>query len=138
MVVLDCSVVMAWVLPDEDSSPAAAAFDAVQAAGGLVPGIWPLEVVNTLLVAERRGRIGRSFRAAALADLSLLPISIDPETPHCAWDSTAVIAERHGLSAYDAAYLELAHRRGARLASFDTQLCDAARRMGVPVLAPAT
>ena len=133
-VVLDSSVAMAWVMPDEDSAPAIAIFEAVQAEGGLVPAIWALEVVNTLLVSERRGRIDRRFRAAALADLGALPIAVDPETYERAWHSTLELADEQRLTAYDAAYLELALRRGAVLASFDRELCDAARRLAVEVL----
>ena len=44
------------------------------------------------------------------------------------------LAEQYTLSAYDAAYLELAQRRGLVLASLDLSLGAAARRAGVKVI----
>jgi len=82
----------------------------------------------------RRGRHDAAFRDATLADLALFPISVDPETDRQAWGPTVRLAERHRLTLYDAAYLELAQRRGLPLATLDTELRNAASTEGVILL----
>jgi len=82
----------------------------------------------------RRGRHDVAFRQASLADLSSLPISIDPETDRRAWDDTLQLAHLHRLTLYDAAYLELAKRRALPLATLDSQLRTAAHTEGVTLL----
>jgi predicted nucleic acid-binding protein len=82
----------------------------------------------------RRGRHDVAFRHATLADLSLLPISLDPETDRRAWDATLQVAHLHRLTLYNAAYLELAQRRGLPLATLDSDLRTAARTEGVTLL----
>ena len=98
------------------------------------PAIWPLEVANGLLQAERRGRITEAFRKQRLVDLGLLRVILDDETSRHAWQETSDLALRHGLSAYDAAYLELALRRALPLATLDKSLARAAERENVTVL----
>jgi predicted nucleic acid-binding protein len=82
----------------------------------------------------RRGRHDGAFRTATLADLALLPLSVDLETDRQAWSATVHLAERHKLTMYDAAYLELAQRRGLPLATLDTELRSAADAEGVILL----
>jgi len=82
----------------------------------------------------RRGRHDAAFRDATLADLALLPIHIDPETDRQAWTATLRFAERHRLTLYDAAYLELAQRRDLPLATLDTELRAAASTENVALL----
>ena len=82
----------------------------------------------------RRGRHRAAFRDATLADLALLPISLDPETDQHAWSATVRLAERHKLTVYDAAYLELAQRRGLPLATLDTEIRGAASAEGLILL----
>lgn len=82
----------------------------------------------------RRGRHDRAFRDATLADLAVLPISLDPETDRQAWGATAQLAARHGLTLYDAAYLELAQRRSLPLATLDRELRSAGSAEGVVLL----
>jgi predicted nucleic acid-binding protein len=102
--------------------------------GAWVPGLWKLEVANILEMGARRGRHDTAFRNSTLADLALLPISIDAETDRQAWGATLQLAERHRLTLYDAAYLELALRRGLPLASLDSELRGAAKAEGVVLL----
>jgi predicted nucleic acid-binding protein len=102
--------------------------------GAWVPALWRLEVANVLQMNVRRGRHDAAFRDAALTDLAMLPISIDPETDQQAWGSTVRLAARHRLTVYDAAYLELAQRRGLPLATLDKELRDAATAEGVILL----
>ena len=94
--------------------------------GAWVPGLWRLEIGNVLEMGVRKGRTDAAFRDAALADLALLPISVDPETDRHAWGATVKLAARHRLTLYDAAYLELARRRSLPLATLDAELRVAA------------
>lgn len=132
--VLDCSVTLAWLLPDERARPAQAVLDRVAASRAWVPELWRLEVANSLQVAVKHGRIDAAFRDASLADLSLLNIQIDPDTSSFAWRETLQLAETHGLTLYDAAYLELAQRLGLPLASRDRALRKAAAACRIPLL----
>ena len=91
-------------------------------------------MANVLEMNVRRGRHDAAFRDAALADLAVLPIGIDAETDRQAWGATVRLAARHRLTMYDAAYLELAQRRGLPLATLDKELRDAATAEGVILL----
>jgi predicted nucleic acid-binding protein len=132
--VLDCSVTLAWLLPDEQSAPAHAVLDRIVASRAWVPALWRLEVANSLQMAVRRNRIDRGFRDASLADLGMLNVQIDPDTSGFAWTDTLQLADTHGLTTYDAAYLELALRLSLPLATQDVHLRRAALDRGVPLL----
>lgn len=132
--VLDSSVTLAWVYADEITDPIRDVFHLVTEQGAWVPGLWKLEVASILEMGVRRGRHAAAFRDCTLADLALLPISVDAETDRQAWGATLRLSERHRLTIYDAAYLELALRRGLPLASLDTELRCAARAEGAAVL----
>lgn len=134
-VVVDASIVLAGIMPDEDSAPARAALDRVGEAGAVAPVIWRLEVANALLAAERRKRIDSPRRKQALALIAALPIEADLEIWDRAWDTILPLAQRFGLTAYDAAYLELAHRTGLPLATLDDDLRAAAMKLGVALAA---
>jgi predicted nucleic acid-binding protein len=132
--VLDSSIALSWCLPDEAAPNAGEVERTMATHGAVVPAHWPLEVANALLVAMRRARIDAGFRDAALRDLAALPIALDPETSSRAWHDTLRLADAHRLTAYDAAYLELAHRRALPLATLDAELRAAARAFGVTLL----
>lgn len=132
--VLDNSVALAWCFEDERTDPTEALLDRVAEQGAVVPQLWPLEALNGLLVAERRGRIHQDQRRRLAAFLAELPITIDPETAERSWSATARLADAHRLTAYDAAYLELAQRLSLPLATRDAALTAAARGAGVVVL----
>jgi predicted nucleic acid-binding protein len=136
--VLDSSAALAWIYADQTTEAVRQVFDMVAENGALVPSLWRLEVANSLTVAVRRGRIGAEFRNAALADLALLDITTDAHTDAHSWTTTLHLADRFRLTLYDAAYLELAHRRSLPLASLDKELRDAGRALGVPLLGAAT
>lgn len=129
--VLDSSAALGWIYPDEAGEAARAIFEMVADIGAWVPSLWRIEVANSLQIGVRRGRIDRVFRDTALRDLAQLSISVDPETSSFAWTSTVQLADRFGLTIYDATYLELAQRRALPLASFDEPLRTAARACGV-------
>jgi predicted nucleic acid-binding protein len=136
-VVLDSSAALAWIYSDETTDAVRHVFEIVAEDGALVPALWRLEVANSLTVAVRRGRIDVPFRNAALADLALLDIAIDPHTDAHSWTTTLHLADRFRLTLYDAAYLELAHRRSLPLASLDEELRAAGRALGVALLGAA-
>ena len=132
--VLDSSATLAWIYGDETTDAIRALFDRIAAGGAVVPQLWHLEVANSLTVAVRRGRIDAEFRRAALADLVFLDITTDQQTDAHAWGETLNLADRFRLTVYDAAYLELAHRRTLSLATLDNDLGAAGTALGVRVL----
>ena len=132
--VLDSSATLAWAYADETTAAIREVFQRLGEGGAWVPAIWRLEVANVLEMGVRRGRYGVAFRDAMLADLALLPISLDAETDRPAWGATLRLAERHRLTLYDAAYLELAQRRGLPLATLDGDLRTAASAENVILL----
>jgi predicted nucleic acid-binding protein len=132
--VLDASVTLAWALAGEvRAEEARALVHRVADEAAIVPALWRLEVGNGLLMGERRGRIRTERVDAVWRQLGELPIEIDAETNARAWNGTAALARRHGLTLYDAAYLELAARRSLPLATFDGPLARAATAEKVPL-----
>ena len=132
--VLDCSVAVAWCFADEASPATDAVQDRLRSEGAVVPGIWNLELVNVLLQAERRGRIQPADVERRLSLFGQLPIAVDTETSVLAGSAILALARAHGLTSYDAAYLELAVRRALPLATRDRSLIAAARKVGIPTL----
>src|SRR5271169_5988637 len=124
--VLDASVTIARVYAEQSTPAVRMVFETVAAQVAWVPELWHLEVANVLEIGVRRGRHGHDFLENTLADLALLSIQVDPETSRHAWGATARLAARHRLTSYDAAYLELALRRGLPLATLDKNLRAAA------------
>jgi predicted nucleic acid-binding protein len=117
--VLDSSVTIAWIYSEEATSAVREVLNQVADYGAWVPALWRLEVGNILEMGVRRKRHDSAFRDATLGDLLLLPIYVDTETEQRAWGPILRLAERHRLTLYDAAYLELAQRRGLPLATLD-------------------
>jgi predicted nucleic acid-binding protein len=127
--VIDASMALAWVFERQQPGDAALADRLLAACGDeawWVPGLWHLEVANALLVAERRGVIAASASDLFLDRLRSLPISTDGSGAQERQPRVFALARAHGLSSYDAAYLELAQRLGATVASFDRRLVQAA------------
>ncbi len=132
--VVDSSVALAWCFEDEASAETEALFEQVRDHGAVVPGLWHLELANVLLQAEKRGRIAAADVAMRLDLIAALPIVTDHETAGRAWRDTITLARAQGLTTYDAAYLELAVRRGVPMMTRDAALAAAARRIGVTTL----
>lgn len=126
---------LAWAFPDEGNDLARTTLGAIGDGTCIVPAHWILEVTNGLLLAERRGRLRVNEHAEILERIEYLPIRIDPETCTRGWRDIPALAARLRLTTYDAAYLELALRMDAPLATLDQTLARAAREAGVPVLA---
>jgi predicted nucleic acid-binding protein len=132
--VVDASIALTWCFEDEVTADTEAIGTRVDSEGAVVPHLWRLEIANALLLAERRGRLGRAKLEQRLELLAALPISTDADTDIHAWADTLLLARAQRLTLYDAAYLELAIRRNLELATLDRDLQRAARKMGVAVL----
>jgi predicted nucleic acid-binding protein len=130
--VLDCSVAISWCLQDEDSIYANAVLTLLSSQNqAVIPNIWWLEIVNVLLVAERRQRSTSVQSDQAIRMLQSLPILIDTASMQETLDSTLKFGRDHNLAAYDAAYLELAVREQLLLATLDQKLVTVAQRLGI-------
>lgn len=134
--VLDTSVTMAWCFGDEADALTSAVLERCREESALVPSLWVLEVTNVLLAGERRQRIDRAGSARFLALLRDLPIDVDLTSPLEGADDLLNLSSRNGLSAYDAAYLQLAMLRDLPMATKDARLAKAARTEGVRLLQP--
>lgn len=131
--VIDSSIAIAWCFPDENDDYSRSVLDALETEPAFVPDLWHLEVANTLLVGERRKRSTQADTVAWMSFLAELPITVDEETKTHAFRDTVNLGRSQHLSAYDAAYLELAMRRGLPLATLDDKLKTAAQAVGVPL-----
>jgi predicted nucleic acid-binding protein len=133
--IVDASVGFAWVYEEQATTETDGLLNQVAAgATVVVPALWFLEMANVLLVAQRRHRLTAIQRKSALEKLTAMQFTIDEEGTRQAFGITSELAEKHGLTIYDAAYLELASRRSLPLASRDEALKIAARLCGVKTL----
>jgi predicted nucleic acid-binding protein len=132
--VLDSSVALTWCFEDEHTPATAALLERIAENGAVAPTLWPLEVLNGLAMAERRGRLDAARRHRLAGFLRDLPVKLDHETAAQSWNVTASLAERFRLTLYDAAYLELAQRLSLPLASLDQELRAAGTALGVSLL----
>ena len=132
--VLDCSVTMSWAFKEEFSPFTQGLLVALPEGQAIVPPIWPLEVANVLLMAERGGRMPQADSSRFIGLLEGLPISVEASVEQRLLDEVLPLARQTGLTVYDASYLELAGRIGIPLATLDTKLQQAAQRVGVRLL----
>ena len=134
-IVLDASVVVAWFFEDESTSFSEGVLDLLSAGMEvLTPAIWPFEVANALLMAERRKRIKMAQVTALLARIAGLRISVEPIQTSSAFNQILSIARQNNLTEDDAAYVELALREGLPLATLDAGLRTAARHLGIALV----
>ena len=135
-VVVDTSVTLSWVFADESTAGTEAVLDRVRDEGGMVPSLWEYEVCNALLTAVRRGRLDEATAAHILTLLR----NVNLRVIHTPVDMNRLLglAVARGLTAYDAAYLDLAISQGAPLATLDAKLARAAVAVGVQTLPAAT
>lgn len=136
--VLDNSVCMRWLFSDgssDDLSYASYVLGLLEddSNDALAPGIWPLEVANVIARAEAKNLIGEAQSTEFTSTLKDMAIEIDRATAAHALDDTLQLARRFNLSAYDAAYLELALRQGIPMATLDANLRDALSWTGVAI-----
>jgi predicted nucleic acid-binding protein len=125
--VVDNSVVMSWCFQDQSNSYADSVLDRLADSSATVPSVWALEVVNVLLAAERRKCISQTDSERFINLLAQLPIFIEYESPARAMKDLLGLGRAHRLSSYDAAYLDLAIRKGLPLATLDKNLRTAAK-----------
>jgi predicted nucleic acid-binding protein len=135
--VVDASSVGPLVVPDEAENLIPAVANGLTDEECIVPAHWHFEVGNLGLMAVRRKRADLQIVLANLHDLAQFKVEIDLPSSELAWTTSIQLAQRYGLTLYDAAYLELARRRALVLLSADGRLLDAAAREGVATnLAP--
>ncbi len=132
--VIDCSVTATWLFDEEAGIETDKLLERVRDAGGVAPALWHWEVANVLAIGVRRKRFTCESAVERLARLNDLPIATDDETPSRLRTPTFLLAQAHNLTAYDAAYLELAQRTGLPLATKDDALRKAAKNIGIEVL----
>jgi prevent-host-death family protein len=134
--VLDCSVATAWCFENQGARYSDAVLGALEEDGALVPALWPLEVANVLLVAERRRQLRHGAATNFLALVAELPVEIDRAPTLRETRELLALGRQYRLSAYDAAYLHLAARERLPLATRDGPLRAAMRAAGAGVFAP--
>jgi predicted nucleic acid-binding protein len=133
--VLDASVTLAWCFEDKASRLSESVLDLLSAGvEAFVPAIWPLEVANAFLAAERRKRITTAQVTGLLQRISKLPIRTEPMPPDRVFEQVLSLARQMDLTAYDAAYLALALNEAVPLATLDARLRRAARSAGVALI----
>ena len=131
--VIDNSIVMSWCFKDEINSYADFILESLESHSAIVPSIWPLEVGNVLLVAERKKRLAEADSSRFLDLLSDLPIFVEQESPERMVKEIFALARNLDLSSYDASYLDLAMKKGLPIASVDKDLITASKKVKVPI-----
>ena len=131
--VVDNSVVMSWCFKDETNEYADAVLDKLSESKAVVPSIWPLEVVNVLLVAERRERLKQADSVRFITLLSQLPIEVEQEWPEKTMRDLLALGRAQNLSSYDASYLDLAMRKDCPIATLDKRIRNAAKEISVAI-----
>ena len=130
--VIDGSTALGFLLADEQAEASLQTLDALEnRISAFVPAHWCVEVANGLIMTERRKRASQADITEALNLVAALPVITDEETARRSGSDTIALARQYGLTIYDAAYLELAMRRGASLATTDRDLTKAAKAAGV-------
>lgn len=117
--ILDNSVAMRWLLESNKKSDQSYAEDVLNSftdSDAVVPNLWHLEAANVLIMAEKNGELSTSDVERFISQLENLPIHVDPLTSHQAFNRILILAKTYKLSSYDAAYLELAIRKGLPIA----------------------
>lgn len=132
-IVIDASVALAWGFPDEASDYADQVLVALAGQTILVPAIWATEITNAVLVAERRRRIRQPEIRRFVELLGDLTVVMDSQTVTDSVSNIAPLGREYGLSAYDAAYLDVAMRHGAPLATLDRDLRKAGHEAGIEI-----
>ena len=133
--VLYASVVLTWCFPDENTDLAQRVADRFkQGDTAMAPSFWPHEVLNALLAGEKRKRISEAMIRSFLEDLAALPVMLEQIPAGIVFDRIQSLSRKHGLTAYDAAYLDLALENGLALATLDEALVRACKNAGATSL----
>jgi predicted nucleic acid-binding protein len=132
--VLDCSITLSWFFEDEQTEDSDRVRQAIELGSEIVvPSIWPLEIINGLVVAERRKRITNYQLNGYIERIRLLPIHIDTIQLDRTLTDVLKLAEKHALSSYDASYLELSVRNSLPIATLDRKLRSAAENLEIAI-----
>jgi predicted nucleic acid-binding protein len=138
-IVVDASVTLSWCFPDEQTPAAMGVLDRLKAGDeALVPAFWCSEILNSLLVGEKKGRIAADKTRAFLEHLRALRPTLDDVSLERVIQDIQALCRQHGLAPYDALYVELAKRSGSPLATLDDDQRDAALALGVTCLREPT
>lgn len=132
--VVDASLALTLLFGEEATTATRAALRRLDKEIGVVPGLWSIEVVNTISIAERKGRITAGESEKFLAQWAGLNLDVDPQAPGRAFSHILPLCRTHRLTSYDAVYIELALRRGLPLATLDQEMNAAARTLGIETL----
>jgi predicted nucleic acid-binding protein len=133
--VLDASVFLSWLFPDEENEWSKALVRGLREENRIVvPAHWPVEISNGLLVGCRRKRIKSEQIPEFLDQLAKLPVEIESAMPLADAKRVVTLAEKHSLTVYDAAYLDLAQRRNLALGTLDRALSKAAQAERITLL----
>ncbi|MGD0466340.1 MAG: type II toxin-antitoxin system VapC family toxin [Gammaproteobacteria bacterium] len=132
-IILDASITLSWCFHDEQTPLTSKILEQLQTKTAFVPNIWPLEIGNILILATRHKRIHYADAIQFIELLNKLNIEVDNETTYKAFQEILALAHSEKLTTYDAAYIELAMRKGAPLASKDRELCKVAERLGIQI-----
>jgi len=132
--VLDCSITLSWLLPDERDAATDALIGELERTTAVVPAIWPYEVANALLVAQRRARIDKYDLIRVRGALAALPIEVEAVAGNHLLSAVSDLGERLGITSYGAAYVELAARRRLPLATLHARLRKVCVALKIEVL----
>lgn len=132
--VIDASLTVAWAFDDEATPYTEHVLEQLRHDSALVPPIWTVEVANALVVGQRRGRLTHAQAAAFATFLLSLRITVDQPRVESDLGPLVALASAQALSAYDAAYLDLAMRERLPLATLDVRLRQAAANLGVRLI----
>jgi predicted nucleic acid-binding protein len=132
--VVDCSVAMTWLFKDETTAVTLALLNRLENESALVPELWFLEVANVLALAERKSRIRADQSVKFVHQITTLQMQVDTDAAGRAFTEVLDLARDHGLTTYDATYLDLAVRRNLPLATLDEPLRKAAKKLRVKLL----
>ncbi|MGH9899949.1 MAG: type II toxin-antitoxin system VapC family toxin [Pyrinomonadaceae bacterium] len=132
--VLDASMTMSWCFADESTPYSHSVLRALLDTYAEVPALWPFEIANVLAINERKQRITATLSSEFIKTLSDLDIRVEQPNPPVDSNALLPLVRRYGLTAYDAAYLELAKRKSLPLATFDKDLLKAASLEGAVLM----
>ena len=130
--ILDCSVYMSWCFNEETIKASSKILNSITKKGIIVPSLWVYEVTNTLTVSVRRKKLTVADAHDLINNIQLLPIEFDKPTIEN-MSNIFNIANEHKLSAYDAAYIELALRTNTQIASFDKEVIKVSGKLGIKI-----
>jgi predicted nucleic acid-binding protein len=132
-IVIDASVALAWCFPDEASDYADSVLLALENETAIVPAIWAVELANALLVGERRKRIHQPEVRRFVELVMGLSVVQDGQASANTVSNIVPLGREYNLSAYDAAYLDVAVRHEIPLATFDHALRKACTTAGIKI-----